>query len=95
MPLSRPRMATVPSVLALAAFSTLLALTPHADAQTVKVGLAMDLSGPFAVGGAESMAGFAVAIKQLAASSAACRSSSSRPTPRATPRPRVRWSSAC
>ena len=45
MPLSRPRMATVPSVLALAAFSTLLALTPHADAQTVKVGLAMDLSG--------------------------------------------------
>jgi branched-chain amino acid transport system substrate-binding protein len=35
------------------------------QAQTVKVGLAMDLSGPFAVGGAESKAGFAVAIKQL------------------------------
>ena len=35
------------------------------QAQTVKVGLAMDLSGPFAVGGAESKAGFAVAMKQL------------------------------
>ncbi|PIF77859.1 amino acid/amide ABC transporter substrate-binding protein (HAAT family) [Variovorax sp. 54] len=34
-------------------------------AQTVKVGLAMDLSGPFAVGGAEAKAGFAVAMKQL------------------------------
>ncbi|RIX75842.1 ABC transporter substrate-binding protein [Acidovorax cavernicola] len=34
-------------------------------AQPVKVGLAMDLSGPFAVGGAEAKAGFAVAIKQL------------------------------
>jgi len=37
----------------------------QAQAQPVKVGLAMDLSGPFAVGGAESKAGFAVAIKQL------------------------------
>lgn len=34
-------------------------------AQPVKVGLAMDLSGPFAVGGAEAKAGFAVAIRQL------------------------------
>ncbi|QSI31504.1 ABC transporter substrate-binding protein [Variovorax sp. RKNM96] len=37
----------------------------QAQAQPVKVGLAMDLSGPFAVGGAESKAGFAVAMKQL------------------------------
>ncbi|MDP9891284.1 branched-chain amino acid transport system substrate-binding protein [Variovorax boronicumulans] len=37
----------------------------QAQAQPVKVGLAMDLSGPFAVGGAEAKAGFAVAMKQL------------------------------
>ncbi|MGJ7606845.1 ABC transporter substrate-binding protein [Variovorax sp. LT1R20] len=37
----------------------------QAQAQPVKVGIAMDLSGPFAVGGAEAKAGFAVAIKQL------------------------------
>ncbi|KQX84853.1 ABC transporter substrate-binding protein [Variovorax sp. Root473] len=43
-----------------------LALPAQAQtAQTVKVGLAMDLSGPFAVGGAEAKAGFAVAMKQL------------------------------
>ncbi|WP_390345288.1 ABC transporter substrate-binding protein [Variovorax boronicumulans] len=41
------------------------ALALPAQAQTVKVGLAMDLSGPFAVGGAEAKAGFAVAMKQL------------------------------
>ncbi|MGJ7530211.1 ABC transporter substrate-binding protein [Variovorax sp. GB1P17] len=37
----------------------------QAQAPAVKVGLAMDLSGPFAVGGAEAKAGFAVAMKQL------------------------------
>ncbi|MDP9880803.1 branched-chain amino acid transport system substrate-binding protein [Variovorax boronicumulans] len=43
-----------------------LALPAQAQtAQTVKIGLAMDLSGPFAVGGAEAKAGFAVAMKQL------------------------------
>ena len=36
-----------------------------AQGQPVKVGIAMDLSGPFAVGGAEAKAGFAVAMKQL------------------------------
>ncbi|WPH17863.1 ABC transporter substrate-binding protein [Variovorax paradoxus] len=41
------------------------ALALPSQAQTVKVGLAMDLSGPFAVGGAEAKAGFAVAMKQL------------------------------
>ena len=41
------------------------ALASPSHAQTVKVGLAMDLSGPFAVGGAEAKAGFAVAMKQL------------------------------
>ncbi|MDH6165980.1 branched-chain amino acid transport system substrate-binding protein [Variovorax boronicumulans] len=37
----------------------------QAQAQPVKVGIAMDLSGPFAVGGAEAKAGFTVAMKQL------------------------------
>ena len=50
---------------ALLAFAISAAFTVQAQAQTVKVGLALDLSGPFAVGGAESKAGFAVAIKQL------------------------------
>lgn len=36
-----------------------------AQGQPVKVGIAMDLSGPFAVGGAEAKAGFAVAMRQL------------------------------
>ena len=67
MPYRRQRTtaAAVPSVIALAAFAAVLAVSPQVRAQTVKVGLAMDLSGPFAVGGAESKAGFAVAIKQL------------------------------
>lgn len=67
MPYRRQRTTTaaVPSVIALAAFAAVLAVSPQVRAQTVKVGLAMDLSGPFAVGGAESKAGFAVAIKQL------------------------------
>ncbi|MGJ7568117.1 ABC transporter substrate-binding protein [Variovorax sp. GB1R11] len=52
---------------ALAVMACALALPTlaQAQAQTVKVGLAMDLSGPFAVGGAEAKAGFAVAMKQL------------------------------
>jgi branched-chain amino acid transport system substrate-binding protein len=59
MPLPFPRTA----LCALAVMACALALP--SQAQTVKVGLAMDLSGPFAVGGAEAKAGFAVAMKQL------------------------------
>ena len=51
--------------IALLALAITTAWASQAQAQTVKVGLAMDLSGPFAVGGAESKAGFAVAMKQL------------------------------
>jgi branched-chain amino acid transport system substrate-binding protein len=59
--------ATPRSVLcALTVLAGALALPSQAQtAQTVRVGLAMDLSGPFAVGGAEAKAGFAVAMKQL------------------------------
>ena len=51
--------------IAMLAFAITAAFTSQAQAQAVKVGLAMDLSGPFAVGGAEAKAGFAVAMKQL------------------------------
>src|SRR4051812_32379924 len=57
--------ASIRTGIALLALAVTAALTANARAQTVKVGLALDLSGPFAVGGAESKAGFAVAIKQL------------------------------
>ncbi|MEJ1169890.1 ABC transporter substrate-binding protein [Variovorax sp. CCNWLW235] len=60
--MSQARITTAVALLALAVTA---AFAPQAQAQTVKVGLAMDLSGPFAVGGAEAKAGFAVAMKQL------------------------------
>lgn len=51
--------------LACLAFAFGAALAAPAIAQSVKVGMALDVSGPFAAIGAESKAGFAVAIKQL------------------------------
>ncbi|WGT65836.1 ABC transporter substrate-binding protein [Variovorax paradoxus] len=59
--------ARITTGIALLALAVTAAFVPQALAQapTVKVGLAMDLSGPFAVGGAEAKAGFAVAMKQL------------------------------
>lgn len=49
----------------LAAACAMLAFTGAASAQTVKVGIAQDLSGPFAALGAEARDGFNLAIKQL------------------------------
>lgn len=60
--MSQARITTAVALLALAVTA---AFASQAQAQTVKVGLAMDLSGPFAVGGAEAKAGFAVAMTQL------------------------------
>ncbi|MDP9898155.1 ABC transporter substrate-binding protein [Variovorax ginsengisoli] len=60
MPPLIPRSTACLSIL----LSALLSAAP-ALAQGVKVGLALDMSGPFAALGAESKAGFAVAMKQL------------------------------
>jgi branched-chain amino acid transport system substrate-binding protein len=56
---------TPSSRLRLAAACAMLAFTGAASAQTVKVGIAQDLSGPFAALGAEARDGFNLAIKQL------------------------------
>lgn len=58
--MSQARITTGIALLALAVTAAFAS-----QAQTIKVGLAMDLSGPFAVGGAEAKAGFSVAMKQL------------------------------
>ena len=60
-----PALSQFPRSLACLTFALAATLSIAAGAQGVKVGLALDLSGPFAALGADSKTGFAVAMKQL------------------------------
>lgn len=60
-----PALSQLPRSLACLTFVLAATLSSAVGAQGVKVGLALDLSGPFAALGADSKTGFAVAIKQL------------------------------
>lgn len=50
---------------ALATLAAGVGVSAHAQGSPIKVGVALDVSGPFAGPGAEARDGFALAIKQL------------------------------
>jgi branched-chain amino acid transport system substrate-binding protein len=59
------RVQSLARVTALAAFAACTSLSAIAQSGPIKVGIALDISGPFAGPGAEARDGFALAIKQL------------------------------